>query len=253
LTPSHRLLAHQMARATDESGALDLDALLGMVEAAYVEADRDRQRTDRATSLMCREMEQLNAELEHRAYHDALTGLPNRRLFLQRLKDATAQAGLAEGVALLSIDLDRFKRVNDTLGHDAGDRLLNQAVERMGHQVRAGDTLARPGGDEFGLILTRLATAAQAEDVAQRLIETLCQPFELDGQIVRVGASVGIAVALGGELADPALLQRRADVALYAAKAAGRGAWRLFDASMREHAARRRQAAGELLLALEPS
>jgi PleD family two-component response regulator len=153
LKPAHRLLAYQLARATDEHGVVDLAALLGMVEAAYVEADRERQRTDRAASLMCQEMEQLNAELDHLAHHDALTGLPNRVLFRQRLQEALARANSEQRVALLGIDLDYFKRVNDTLGHGAGDMVLRQASERMGRHVRADDTLARLGGDEFALIL----------------------------------------------------------------------------------------------------
>ena len=128
----HRLLAHQLARVTGKQGEVDVAALLDMVSQAYDEADLERRRTDHAALVMCEEMEQLNADLHMLANHDVLTGLANRGLFREVMARqlALAQRG-GFPIAVFCIDFDRFKGVNDTFGHDAGDLLLKHAAERM--------------------------------------------------------------------------------------------------------------------------
>ena len=201
------------------------------------------------------------ARLVYQAYHDPLTGLPNRALLLDRLGQALARAGRrGEPVALLFLDLDRFKRVNDGLGHAAGDRLLVAVGERLRACARAGDTVARLGGDEFTLLLEGLTDAAEAEAVAAAVAAALEAPVVLDGQPVAVTASIGVALAGPGG-AEPAGLLRDADVAMYRAKARGKARVEVFDAAMAAGARERvafeadlRQAVerGELRLAYQP-
>lgn len=257
----HRLLAHQLARATDSTGTVDLAALLGAVDLAYVEADRDRQRTDRAALVMCQEMEQLNADLRERVHHDALTGLPNRALFREIM---TRQLALAQrdgtSVAVFCIDFDRFKSVNDMLGHHAGDLLLKQAAERMRSSTRDGDTLARIGGDEFLLLQTSVSQPESAAKLAARLLEKLTEPFDLDGHQACIGCSIGIALSpQDGTQVDE--LIKNADVALYRAKTIGRGQFCFFKFGMEAMLRRRREieqdialflAAGAFDLAFQP-
>src|SRR5664279_5631172 len=144
----HKLLARQLSRATRPSGEIDVDVLLRLVEAAYVEADRERDRLDRAALITSEEMDQLNDELRQLAHHDVLTGLPNRLLFAQFANRAVQRAKLGERFAVLLIDLDRFKPVNDTFGHATGDTLLCEVAARLRVAVRSGDEVARTGGDE---------------------------------------------------------------------------------------------------------
>ena len=161
------------------------------------------------------------------ARHDTLTRLPNRPHLRQRLEDALRGSG---AVALLYLDLDRFKEVNDTLGHAAGDLLLQHVAQRLLACVREGDTVARLGGDEFAVLLTDAGTAADAGPLAQRLVTALSQPFDLRGQQVMIGISVGVATARRPVEADA--LARNADHALYQAKADGRGRFRFFEPEM---------------------
>jgi diguanylate cyclase (GGDEF)-like protein len=230
MTRRHPLLAHQLAKATGEDGAVDLSALLAMVDAAYVEADQWRHRTDRAALLMCEEMEELNAELRHRAHHDTLTGLPNRAYLIERLEQAL---GLArqEGkrVAVLYLDLDHFKEVNDTLGHSVGDDLLRAAADRLNATIRSGDTLARLGGDEFAVVQTDVTGAPDCETLARRLTEVLWPAFELESHVIRIGVSIGVAISDPASVPTGPQLMRSADVALYQAKHRGRGGWCIFD------------------------
>ncbi len=160
--------------------------------------------------------------LRHQATHDGLTGLPNRAYFLDRLRQALAHAGVAgAGCAVLFLDLDHFKRVNDQHGHDAGDRLLIAVAARLRGAVRPGDTLARLGGDEFVALVAPVADAGVAEAVAGRLLAALIEPITIDGRGHAVTASIGIALGGPGH-ARPDELLRDADAALYRAKAAGR-------------------------------
>jgi diguanylate cyclase (GGDEF)-like protein len=155
---------------------------------------------------------------EQQATHDQLTGLANRRLFHARWQKSLGEAG--GPTALLYIDLDGFKPVNDTLGHEAGDSVLVEVAERLRRLVRAGDVVARLGGDEFAVILP-WTDSATATVVAERLVAELSEPFAVENRPVSIGASVGAVIAAPN--ADPEAELRRADTAMYAAKAAGRG------------------------------
>ena len=165
-----------------------------------------------------RMVQQATVELTYHANHDALTDLPNRRLFANRLAQAIALARRhGEKLALLYIDLDGFKLVNDTLGHTLGDLLLCEVVKRIKDRLRQCDTLARMGGDEFTLIATELTEPDAAEVLARRLREVLLAPFRIDGNQLFVTASVGIGI-YPQDGRDPTDLLRNADAAMYAAK-----------------------------------
>ena len=184
-------------------------------------------------------------ETVHRlAFFDALTGLPNRRLFMDRLVQALAAARRTHQMgAVLFVDLDQFKQVNDARGHSVGDQLLRQVADRLTHYLREEDSVARLGGDEFVILLVNLAVnqddAAQlARSVADKVRATLESPFEIDGQSYSSGASIGITVfPKGTETVDDLL--READTAMYRAKEAGRNAVRYFEPAMQEAVANR--------------
>ena len=175
------------------------------------------------------ERKELEEQLHHQAFHDALTGLPNRLLFSDRLGQALARAERRENlVAVLFMDLDNFKHVNDSLGHEAGDRLLVGVAERLRACLRPEDTAARLGGDEFTVLLEDVADASDAARVAGRIIEDLRVPFEVGGHEVLTAASIGIA--LDDRSRDrPADLMREADLAMYWAKSKGRARYEVFE------------------------
>jgi diguanylate cyclase (GGDEF)-like protein len=180
------------------------------------------------------------------AYHDTLTELPNRRMFAEKL----GQAVESGRCAVLCIDLDGFKPVNDTFGHAAGDALLRAVAKRLKRHIRAGDMLARLGGDEFAIILS--CNASEAESIAARVTQAVSLPFNLDGAIARIGASVGIALAPDdADTADGVM--RHADLALYRAKETGRGRYMRFDAGMAASQNARRALEQDLALALRLS
>ncbi len=188
--------------------------------------------------------------LEHLALHDTLTGLPNRTLLGDRLRQAllTSQRE-REGLALLIMDLDRFKEVNDSLGHHWGDMLLQQAAARLRESLRESDTVARLGGDEFAIILPGVDEHELVERMARKLLEALDRPFVIEGRLLRVGASVGAAVSPAhGE--DVSTLIRHADSAMYAAKRGGSG-FALYSDGADEALAMRLALASELPAALE--
>ncbi len=169
-------------------------------------------------SLMRRITERRQATLAHLAYHDTLTGLPNRQLFLDRLGQAIASAARnRRRLAIFYVDLDRFKVVNDSLGHTIGDLLLQQIAERFRSVIRKQDTVARLSGDEFAVVLTEMASFEQAEFVAQKLLEVVRQPFILDGHEVHISCSIG-AVEYPDHSDNQHTLLRMADDALSAAK-----------------------------------
>jgi diguanylate cyclase (GGDEF)-like protein len=171
------------------------------------------------------------ARIRFLALHDALTALPNRTLFRERLEEALARGEGEEGIpALLCLDLDNFKIVNDTMGHPIGDALLKAVGERLSSCVRGTDVVARLGGDEFA-VLHEAASLDDALALARRITEILGRPYHLDGRRVVSGASIGIALADRPGLTGD-LLHQNADLALYRAKAAGRGTWRVFAAEM---------------------
>jgi diguanylate cyclase (GGDEF)-like protein len=175
-------------------------------------------------------------QLSQQAFHDALTGLPNRALFQDRLEHALRQRG--QTVGMLFVDLDHFKVVNDSLGHDAGDQLLRDVAQRLAGCLREGDTLARLGGDEFTVLMPGIGGPQDAAVVASRIESRLEPPFELPGQSVFVTASIGIAT--GSALRDRSeALLRDADAAMYEAKARGRARHALFDPTMHARAVTR--------------
>jgi diguanylate cyclase (GGDEF)-like protein len=196
------------------------------------------------------ERRQAEARIAHLAHHDPLTALPNRTLFGVRLDEAVARARRGENFALLCLDLDRFKEVNDSLGHPIGDALLQAVTERLNAAIRLTDTVARLGGDEFALIQTGLVHPADAITLGDRLVAALQTPFELQGHHIAIGVSIGIALA-PDDGTDPELLLRRADMALYAAKAEGRGRHRLFEPHMDADLQARRSLELDLRQALE--
>jgi diguanylate cyclase (GGDEF)-like protein len=167
----------------------------------------------------------------HMALHDPLTDLPNRVLFRQRLEEALHHVARGEPCAVLCLDLDQFKDVNDTLGHPVGDGLLNAVVERIGHMMRPTDTFARLGGDEFAIVQSRIDHPLDASALATRLLRELSTPFEVAGHHVVISTSIGIAIA-PGDGSDPDLLLKSADIALYQAKSDGRNRFRYFEPEM---------------------
>ncbi|MEP6972910.1 MAG: EAL domain-containing protein [Actinomycetota bacterium] len=178
----------------------------------------------------------LEDELAHQAFHDSLTGLSNRALFRDRLDHALARAARHDQrVAVVLLDLDGFKTVNDGLGHDAGDDLLVAVGGRMQMAARASDTVARLGGDEFAILLEDDSDEARATMTARRLLDALVTPFTVGSREVFIGASIGIAVSGEGSANTDALI-RNADTAMYAAKANGKGRFELFQPAMHERA-----------------
>ena len=200
------------------------------------------------------------AKIAHMARHDALTNLSNRVLLNERLDQGLKRAEPDERVALHLIDLDRFKTVNDTLGHPAGDRLLQMVAERLRGLVRESDTIARIGGDEFAIAQVTIAEPAEAAILAQRVIDAVSEPYDIDGHQAVIGASIGIAMG-PGEGRSPEQLVRNADLALYRAKNDGRGTFCFFEAAMdaqmqarhaMEKDMRKALAAGEFELYYQP-
>jgi len=191
-------------------------------------------------------------QLQHDALHDALTGLPNRTLFLDRLEQSLRRGrrrGPESGVAVLFLDLDRFKVVNDSLGHHAGDELLQSVALRLDGALRPGDTVARMGGDEFTLLLEDVADPREASVVAERVQATLADPFSIAGRELHVSGSIGIAMA--GPDVEPEELIRDADVAMYRAKAEGKARHAVFDAQMHRHVLARLDLETDLRQAIE--
>jgi diguanylate cyclase (GGDEF)-like protein len=195
------------------------------------------------------EQRQADERIRYMAEHDALTALPNRLMFAERLRAALAAGRAGRLAAVHCLDLDDFKGVNDSLGHPVGDQLLIAAAARMRAVLREGDLLARLGGDEFAVIQPDIASAEEAARTAARLVDSLARPFRLEGYTLRSGGSVGTALApLHGTTAE-ALLQR-ADIALYRAKAGGRGRHELFSAEQESRLMERRRLEEDLHRAL---
>jgi diguanylate cyclase (GGDEF)-like protein len=192
------------------------------------------------------------AQISHLARHDVLTNLANRRLFQEHLEQA--RLDLAEGAAfaVLSIDLDRFKPINDTLGHPIGDKLLQAVARRLCKTVRDSDVVARMGGDEFSIIQRHISRQDQAGALARRLIRAVAKPFEIDSHMIEIGASIGIAFAGEGDVRSDDIT-KAADLALYSAKTAGRGTFKYFEPEMHETVHKRRTLELDLRQALKAS
>ena len=195
------------------------------------------------------ERKALEEQLRQLAFHDPLTLLANRNLFRDRVQHALtlAQRGQSS-VAVMFLDLDNFKNINDSLGHDAGDRLLQAVAQRLVKSTRFSDTVARLGGDEFAILLEGIATIAEVESLAASLIEGLDQPFALSATEVRVSASIGVAFS-NLETGAEALLSK-ADIAMYYAKAAGKNRFVAFQPPMQEMLQERMRLVADIARAL---
>jgi diguanylate cyclase (GGDEF)-like protein len=193
-------------------------------------------------------------ELAHRAFHDALTGLPNRALFRDRVEHALSRAHRDGGnVAVLLVDLDDMKWVNDSLGHAAGDALLREVADRLARTARAADTVARLGGDEYAILLDGSDDPMVGVAVAERVLDALVVPVTIDGHAFPVRASIGVAHAelRGTSVQDADILLRNADAAMYVAKEAGKGRYRVFEDAMHDEALARLALKNDLQRALE--
>ena len=224
-------LRRSMATPVHENGKIAGALLVAScrTQVAYSQVDRDTLLAfAEHVSLALTDAKTLDDMQQ--AFHDSLTGLASRALFLDRLQDALGASQREDALALLFVDLDRFKAVNDTLGHAAGDVLLMEVAERLRANLRATDVAARFGGDEFAVMLPGVTSVDQAAEVAGRIITALTEPFEIVGRDVFIGASIGISMSSGNR--PPSDLMREADLAMYRAKRAGRGRYELFEPSM---------------------
>ena len=195
--------------------------------------------------------DELRRELRRQALEDPLTGLANRALLANQLEAELRHAKQLEAqVCVLALDLDRFKTVNDTLGHTAGDRLLREVAARLSLCVSEGDLVARPGGDEFGVVSTRAAGDGAITELAQRLVDAVIEPFHINGREVFLTASVGVSIGQPGR-GTPEELLRDADTAMYRAKELGGSRFEVFDARLRRRLVRRMAIEGELRHAIE--
>ncbi|HSK82395.1 MAG TPA: EAL domain-containing protein [Rubrobacter sp.] len=199
------------------------------------------------------ERKALQEELERQASHDPLTGLYNRRVFVDRLGQALLRTRRKNStkVGVLFMDMDRFKTINDSLGHEAGDRLLVTVVERFKQHLRTEDVLARFGGDEFAVLLETVENPSEVIRVAQRIAECLREPFTVDDHQVSASTSVGITLGTAHANDDPEGMLRKADVAMYRAKEQGPGSYAVFDPAMQTRAQERLKLEAELRRALE--
>nr|MDQ3957371.1 EAL domain-containing protein [Actinomycetota bacterium] len=194
----------------------------------------------------------LEEKIQHQAFHDSLTGLANRDLFIDRVGHALArQTRVGTSLAVLFLDLDDFKTVNDSLGHRAGDDLLVDVAQRIAASIRPGDTVARFGGDELAILLEDLDGIEGAVLVADRVTKLFEQPFLVDGSELFVHASIGISSSLGDDVRSPDDLLRDADVAMYEAKRNGKGSYQLFEAGMQVAATERLRLKADLQRAVE--
>ncbi|HEU4740921.1 MAG TPA: EAL domain-containing protein [Meiothermus sp.] len=246
------LLALTLGQGTAEARVALASAGLvtALVIARQVLAFRENDRLTRALRATSSELEQRASQLSYLAQHDPLTGLPNRALFETRLAEAIQAADRAgELVGVLFLDLDHFKAVNDTLGHEVGDALLVAVAERLRGTVRATDTVARLGGDEFTVVLARLPEPRVAERVVTKLLNVLSEPFAVAGRSLFVTGSIGVAL-YPRDGTDVSTLQRHADAAMYQAKFNGRNGFRVFRPEYTAQALERLEFEQDLRMAL---
>ncbi len=252
------LLESHVVAGLETPGTVTFTARFRTVDGEWrhLEAIAENRVTDPAVAgivLSMRDITErkvLEEELRHQAFHDALTGLANRALFEDRLAHALAGARRhGRPVAVLFLDLDDFKTINDSLGHSTGDELLRAVAIRLSGVIRVTDTAARLGGDEFAVLLEIMEEEMDAETVAERMLDALRAPFDLAGRELRISASVGLAKSDGSAGVDELL--RNADTAMYAAKESGKGTAQAFEAGMHERVLDRLELTAELQRALE--
>jgi diguanylate cyclase (GGDEF)-like protein len=195
----------------------------------------------RRLAVLIKKLEVREASAQHGALHDQLTGLANRALLNDRLSQALARHHSAgEQLALMILDLDRFKQVNDTFGHNAGDKLVQEVGDRLRALLRETDTLARIGGDEFAIVMVGPKGEADVRRLCERIIQVIRKPFILGDREVRIGVSIGVVFASKAVAEAPDLLQK-ADITMYRAKSAGRDCFRIFTEAMDADGQRRDQ------------
>jgi diguanylate cyclase (GGDEF)-like protein/PAS domain S-box-containing protein len=253
-----------LRRLTDGAGAGGraevIDCLLAHKDGGlrHFEILHTDLRSDRAVGgivLNGRDVSERKAfeeQLSHQAFHDPVTHLANRALFNERVRHAVARS-LREGMgmAVLFVDLDDFKTVNDSLGHAEGDRVLLEVAQRIAGSVRAADTAARFGGDEFAILLEDVQDMQTAVETAERILDSLSRPLELDEKHLVIRASLGISIAEPGHPVDADELIRNADAAMYIAKSDGKGGYRLFEPAMHDRVVARLALRADLQRALE--
>jgi len=244
---SERLEAHRLNRP------YKIEHQIG--EETWLQVDEHRL-ADGGTVIVYTDVSEIKkreARIQHMALHDALTGLPNRTLFRDRTHQAIHEASrYGTTSAILCLDLDNFKNVNDTLGHPAGDKLLAIVATRLKDIMRESDTVARLGGDEFAIVMHDVDEIHAAEIIAQRIIESISEPFEIQSNQVVIGASIGISIC-DAQSTDPDDLIRNADLALYRSKYDGKNTYRFFEKAMDELAQARRLLENDLRTALSES
>jgi len=233
--PAQRELAQQLldlVRVRPEKRSARADWTVKGAAGATVEVEvlcRDLRQDPTVGGLVVTmrdvtEQRQLERELKHRAFHDLLTGLPNRVLFTEQVERAVNRAQANVDIAgVLFVDLDDFKVVNDTLGHDIGDQLLVAVGQRLSAGLRPEDTAARLGGDEFAVLVEDASSLAEVEELAERTVQTLAEPIVLGGSLLSASASIGVATTV--DAANSSDLLRQADLAVYEAKGGGKGRW----------------------------
>jgi diguanylate cyclase (GGDEF)-like protein/PAS domain S-box-containing protein len=249
---THRPFAfdHRIVRSDGQIRWMEAEGRVELNEAGRVAGMRGTSQDITDRRRIEDQLGDLLDEVSHRAVHDALTGLPNRVLLADRLGQALARSKrTGAGVAALFVDVDRFKLINDSQGHAAGDQLLLTVADRLRRAVRAHDTVARFGGDEFVVVCEDKMAVKQASLVAERIAEVLHDPVVIDGQEIFLTASIGIAVSDGSGSADSLL--RDADAAMYRAKEKGRDRCEFFDATMRTEAVARLETQSALHRAFE--
>ena len=262
------VLAHGLAHANGgtevlECGLRHSDGSVRQFEVLYTDLLEDENV--RGIVLNGRDVSERKAfeeQLAHQAFHDPVTSLPNRALFVERVRHAVSRVRReSEGLAIIFMDLDDFKTVNDSLGHAAGDAVLLEVAKRLSSSVRASDTAARFGGDEFAVLLEDIDSAQEAADTAERFLDALEEPVLVEGKEVFVRCSLGISVVEGDAPAVADELIRNADAAMYIAKRDGKGGYRLFEPKMHEGVLERLElradlqramAAGQLELHYQP-
>jgi len=240
VTAEHQ--ARESLEASHEALAASRDAL----ERAVAERTEELQAANRRLEAEIADRRQAETRAQHLADHDALTGLPNRRLLEDRLTQALALSQRnRKQTAVMFVDLDRFKIINDTLGHAAGDRVLKEVAERLEKQLREVDTICRMGGDEFVVVLPEIKRASDAANVAAKILETVSQPFQVQDRELHITPSVGISV-YPDDGRDTETLIRNADAAMYHAKETGRANYQFFTEQMNQSAAKRLALEGDL-------